>query len=98
MIGKDDSNEEVSFKVADRRKFNLDGSLKEGVTLEPAIVEEKPQSPATTPGKDSERHKADDPDSEPTGSPESGLPEDDELPGIDDPASFVNFLSTLATN
>jgi hypothetical protein len=26
------------------------------------------------------------------------LSEEDEIPGADDPASFVNFLSTLATN
>ncbi|MEP7076686.1 MAG: hypothetical protein ABI878_12845, partial [Acidobacteriota bacterium] len=42
MIGKDDNQEEVSYKVADRRKFNSDGSLKEGVTLEPAKPAETP--------------------------------------------------------
>jgi hypothetical protein len=43
MIGKDDNQEEVSFKVADRRKFNADGSLKEGVTLEPDKPAERPE-------------------------------------------------------
>jgi len=42
MIGKDDNQEEVSFKVADRRKFNADGSLKEGITLEPEKPVERP--------------------------------------------------------
>ena len=42
MIGNDDNQEEVSFKVADRRKFNADGSVKDGVTLEPAPAKEKP--------------------------------------------------------
>ena len=31
MIGKDNEEEEVHFKVADRRKFNADGSVKDGV-------------------------------------------------------------------
>ncbi len=50
MIGHDENQEEVSFKVADRRKFNSDGSVKEGVTLESAKAEEKPDTvphPAT---------------------------------------------------
>ena len=36
MIGKDDSNNEEQqvLKVNDRRKFNIDGSLREGVTLD----------------------------------------------------------------
>ena len=102
MIGHDDEKEEVHFKVADRRKFNPDGSVREGVTLEPAPVPPKaevaPEQPAA----------------EPTGQPETDalgsghdLDEDEayidesdgeEIPGAKDPASFVNFLSTLATN
>src|SRR5262245_37904308 len=89
MVGKEDNQEEVTFKVADRRKFNPDGSLKEGISLEP----EKPKDAAK-------------PSAEPAaaGSPERRpLPEPDEsddadIPGADDPASFINFLSTLATN
>jgi hypothetical protein len=93
MIGKDDSQEEVTFKVADRRKFNPDGSLKEGVTLEPEPpkVEARPEQSAaeeTVPvageSPAAETHETED--------------EGDEIPGADDPASFVNFLSTLATN
>src|SRR5262245_42491264 len=34
MIGRDDKAEEVTFKVADRRKFNADGSVREGVVLD----------------------------------------------------------------
>ena len=33
MIGKDDNQEEVTFKVANRRKFNSDGSLKRVLPL-----------------------------------------------------------------
>jgi hypothetical protein len=91
MIGKDDNQEEVTFKVADRRKFNPDGSLKEGVTLEP----EKPKTeskPASSPG--TERVSA----SAAPETPDVEQEAEDDIPGADDPTSFVNFLSTLATN
>jgi hypothetical protein len=92
MIGTDENQEEVSFKVADRRKFNSDGSLKEGVTLEPAKVAEK--APVAESGPQSTTAI------EPEQPDELGDTADDgsEIPGVDNPASFVNFLSTLATN
>lgn len=101
MIGHDDENEKVHFKVADKRKFNADGSLRDGVTLEAA----KSAEPAPT------REPAIQPsDARPaTATRESAFEdrsiefnnvEDDEsgIPGAQDPTSFVNFLSTLATN
>lgn len=42
MIGKEDPEEEVSFKFTDRRKFNSDGSLKDGVVLEEAKAPARP--------------------------------------------------------
>ena len=102
MIGKDDNQEEVTFKVADRRKFNADGSLKEGVTLEPA-----PERPAAAPSEPSEIAPVDKPAAKQTGEQgpaagedlnDAGSYGDEDIPGADDPASFVNFLSTLATN
>jgi hypothetical protein len=100
MIGKDDNQEEVSFKVADRRKFNPDGSLKEGVTLEAAKQEEKPAEPvasaaATKPEPPKTKSTA--PFPEPVHEDEFAGDEDD-FADADDPASFVHFLSTLATN
>jgi hypothetical protein len=96
MIGRDDQAEEVTYKVADRRKFNADGSLREGVVLdEPKPVESQPKpepeqpavsEPGPIPQLDQESLEPADGDA------------DDEIPGADDPASFVNFLSTLATN
>lgn len=98
MIGKDDNQEEVTFKVADRRKFNADGSLKEGVTLEPAKAEAAPtveDRPSATPSSTTEAAtEVAAPEAE---SDELGE-EMDDIPGAEDPASFVNFLSTLATN
>jgi hypothetical protein len=95
MFGKEENQEEVSFKVADRRKFNPDGSLKEGVTIEPA------PEPEAGPTEDRATEAAPDPadiyldqitlEDEPE-QPEAAIP------GADDPASFVNFLSMLATN
>ena len=96
MIGNDDNQEEVSFKVADRRKFNADGSVKEGVTLEAAPAKEKPVVE-----EDAPTVKADNVDLNESVAAESSLeddPEGGEIPGAEDPASFINFLSTLATN
>ncbi len=91
--------EQSAVKVNDRRKFNLDGSLREGVEIEP----EKPK----------EQVKVNEPQSEIINSagsstivsPGDAAPDmqeaefdEEDFPGADDPASFVNFLSTLATN
>ena len=103
MIGPDDSQEEVTFKVADKRKFNADGSVREGVTLEPARpvepVAAKPSQPAEQPVA-----RAENAGPEAAGATrEEALQGDDaddggDFPGAENPASFVNFLSTLATN
>jgi hypothetical protein len=100
MIGRDDQSDEVTFKVADRRKFNSDGSVREGVVLDkpkaakPAetSIETPSSSPADT-EVESKKEVAVDLD----GIEDHGG-DDDEIPGADDPASFINFLSTLATN
>lgn len=95
MIGKDDIQEDVQFKVTDRRKFNPDGSVKEGVILE----KEEPKIGAVESGPTAAAA-----DVELTAAPHEFEPaaEDDDdvedVPGADDPASFVNFLSTIATN
>jgi hypothetical protein len=97
MIGKDDNQEEVSFKVADRRKFNADGSLREGVTLEPAKIAEK----LAEPEQEVQTTPAAAPVEEPAVGGEAhddAYDEEMDFPGANDPASFVNFLSTLATN
>lgn len=105
MIGKENEEEEVHYKVADRRKFNADGSVREGVTLEPAKVEEvKPKAvPDSTqpPAQASPQPQADASDfGEVLDDDASYLGETDgeEIPGARDPSSFVNFLSMLATN
>jgi Domain of unknown function (DUF1844) len=96
MIGHEDENEEVQYKVADRRKFNADGSLRDGVVIEPAAVEAKhqtiaePEPPAAEIPQDA--FDGDEPELD------DFAEDDEEIPGAKDPASFVNFLSTIATN
>ena len=99
--------EENEIKVTDRRKFNLDGSVREGVEIEP----EKPK-PQEMPKSDlmpelNESEIISSPNAENSTKVEDSTVEpqmdEDELdaedyPGAEDPASFVNFLSTLATN
>ena len=101
MIGHDDKDEEVHFKVEDRRKFNPDGSVKEGVTLD-ATPPPKPREEAKPPAE-----KAPEKVASPIADEEEGFVDplaegdegdDEDIPGAQDPASFVNFLSTLATN
>lgn len=99
MIGRDEHNEEQPvLKVTDRRKFNPDGSVRDGVVIEPekpkeetAAAPDEPSAAAAT-SQTAEPASADAPD-------ESEAPFDDtDIPGADEPASFVNFLTTLATN
>jgi len=92
MVGKEDNQEEVTFKVADRRKFNADGTLKDGVTLEPEKKAEAPSIQTTSTAGSS----TGEPDM--TARDEAETEDYDDIPGADDPASFVNFLSTIATN
>ena len=99
MIGKDDNEEEVSFKVADKRKFNADGSLKDGVVLEAAKAE-APKAEPTLPA--AEPQAAAEPAGDATAVDDDlgdySTDDGEEIPGAQDPASFVNFLSMLATN
>jgi hypothetical protein len=95
MIGREDDKEEVTFKVTDRRKFNPDGSVREGIVLDQPKPEVKAETSApVAPSAPQDRKTAKDTDEE------QPLADDDEsdIPGADDPASFLNFLSTLATN
>ena len=94
--------EQPEIKVTDRRKFNLDGSVREGVTLE----SEKPkiEAPIYEPSPETVETYANAPvaeeiDTTPQLDEAANFAGDDEeIPGAEDPASFVNFLSTLATN
>ena len=101
MIGREENQEEVTLKVVDRRKFNPDGSLKEGVVIEPEAKKEdaKPQqAKVASPPPQAAAEPA--PPAGATDFEDVEMEGDDldDVPGVNDPASFVNFLSTLATN
>lgn len=101
MIGRDENQEEVTLKVVDRRKFNPDGSLKDGVVIEPEAKKEEPkrqETPAATAPPPQTAAPAAEAFEE-FDETDAGSDDDiDDIPGANDPASFVNFLSTLATN
>ena len=92
--------EQPVIKVTDRRKFNIDGSLREGFEQEAAKPKIEPVE--ARPAASAETHAfapasepilpADEPMADDAGA------EEEDFPGAEDPASFVNFLSTLATN
>ena len=100
MIGREDNGEEVTYKVADRRKFNADGSVREGVVLEgpkpdqPAVSDADPAMKSPSPAESESEETA----AGGASGLESDIGDDEEIPGAEDPASFINFLSTLATN
>lgn len=93
MFEQEETHEKVTFTVTDRRKFNPDGTIKEGVVIEP---EKKPAAAASeaSAAADKTDSRRDEKPSVSTSADVAG----DDLPDADDPASFVNFLSTLATN
>ncbi len=93
MIGHED-NEEVTFKVSDRRKFNPDGTLRDGVELTPEPMMPMPAEDSGEKTAQAAAPAVESPD-EPV---EDEIDDMEDVPGADDPASFVNFLSTLATN
>ncbi len=105
------SEEQTNFKVTDRRLFNPDGSARD---VPPEEKPEAPRevktdetrgavatpAPAATPspaepvsGANSEVPA--EPQSQQAGAEE---PEEAELPGADDPASFANFMMSIASN
>lgn len=81
------SEEQPSFKVTDRRLFNADGSPRE---LDP---EEKPEPEVTGAVADAEST----PEPPPQPAQEPDVDEVD-LADAQDPASFVNFLMSIASN
>lgn len=110
--------QEANFKVTDRRLFNADGSVREGVTIEKSAPPAPPKPEAETPPAEvaeaaveaaAEAKAVQEVSSEPT-TPEAidaageigafedeDMDEAEEIPGEQDPASFVNFMMSLAS-
>lgn len=91
----DMSDEQPNFKVTDRRLFNADGSPRDipvEEKPEPTVAAE-PAAPPTT----AEAPVAESPAEPDFSESEDGL-EEEEIEGANDPASFVNFLMSIASN
>src|SRR5215813_9011066 len=92
------SEEQSTFKVTDRRLFNSDGSPREVASEEKPVAE---TTGAAAPA--AERQDQSSPTAATAASfqPEptrDDLEEEIDIPGADDPASFINFAMSLASN
>jgi hypothetical protein len=89
-------DEQPTFKVTDRRLFNADGTPRD---LPP---EESPETataaPASTPEPTKTATSSNEHEVEGPPQPSEELDDDEELEGAQDPASFVNFLMSIASN
>jgi len=97
------NDEQTNFKVTDRRLFNSDGSPRE------VPENEKPEPQPATKAEPSNivgaRAEAQSGSSQPnqnaaatSAPPEPAEGEDAEVAGADEPASFVNFIMSIASN
>ena len=96
MMEKEEQQPEI--KVNDRRKFNPDGSLREGVEIAPPKPKE--ETPTAAPVNEP-ASKVSTPEAnfgDPSPDADDADFDETDIPGAEDPASFVNFLSTLARN
>lgn len=105
------SEEQSNFKVTDRRLFNADGSPRdiereaepETPAASEVVEESSPAAAPQTASTDSQPSSAEQ-ESPPASSSSEPLVEDaggiseEGLPGANDPASFVNFLMSIASN
>ena len=100
------SDEQTNFKVTDRRLFNPDGTPREVAPEEapkPAsAVEAAAPAPAAPPPAsneaappESQKRDPQPPQTEASGSVEA---DEDELGALDDPAGFVSFVMSIASN
>ena len=96
------NEEQISYKVTDRRLFNPDGTPREVPEDErPELKVETEASPASASPAVAATVEAETPGSQagetsPQQAPETGS--NDELPGADDPASFASFMMSIASN
>ena len=93
------SEEQSNFKVTDRRLFNADGSPREVPAEErpqeppPSVSTSQVEQPATNEIIDATYSEP-----SPDASTDAEPPPTAEIPGADDPASFTNFIMSIASN
>jgi Domain of unknown function (DUF1844) len=91
--------DEPTFKVTDRRLFNADGSPRDLPPEEqPQIKVEEPVAAATAPAKEQAKPEAEAPAS---GAPPEEAEEEfseEDMASARDPASFISFVMSIASN
>ena len=97
------SDEQTNFKVTDRRLFNADGTPREIAPEEekPKPTAEAPQASAATASAPEAAATQPRPAAEPTAreaNHQQGEPDEDELSALEDPAGFVSFVMSIASN
>ncbi len=103
MIGKDNlETEEPVLKVTDKRKFNFDGTVREGVELKAKKAEKpKEETPIHEPNKETVETNDNAAVGKQAQAETPNITEEEfdseDFPNAEDPASFVNFLTTLAS-
>jgi Domain of unknown function (DUF1844) len=98
------SEEQTNFKVTDRRLFNADGTPRD-VPPEEKTESRPIEASTTTPDLNQQstaatgrQQQSGNRDEEPSMRDASAADSDEDVPGAEDPASFVNFLMSLASN
>ncbi len=97
------SEEQTNFKVTDRRLFNADGTPRE-LSAEETVQIKTEASPLTSEAPQSSQAPSEtkDTSTKPSvGTPsqsQTEIPDESEVPGVDDPASFANFMMSIASN
>ena len=93
------SEEQPTFKVTDRRLFNADGSprdLPPEEKPEPQVVAAEQQAAASAPSRE-EQAQTSEPTAETAPEPEEEF-SPEEIAAARDPASFVSFMMSIASN
>jgi len=97
-------DEQPTFKVTDRRLFNADGTPRdlppdEKTEMPAMAAASAPQAaPAVTPPAEPLVTPPAEPAADTTSQASEEVDDDEELEGAQDPASFVNFLMSIASN
>ena len=97
------SDEQTNFKVTDRRLFNPDGTPREVAPEEasaPKPAAEATAATAPAPASEPAPPTSETPSAPPQGAAASRPEEldEDELSALDDPAGFVSFVMSIASN
>lgn len=94
------SDEQTNFKVTDRRLFNPDGTPREVVAEEAPTPNSAAEATAAAAAKETVATEGEKPPAQPqaTETDRATEPGEDELSALDDPAGFVSFVMSIASN